>query len=758
MSERRPNIGLLVANITDPYSRDVARGAMAAAKELNVDLVIFPGKYLGLEHKYEDLDTRYEYQYNVLFDYAAKAKLDYVIAAVGTIGFALSDEEKREFLSAFDGTPLLCLSSDLEGFDYMLYNNRTGVASAMDYLIKHGRKHIGIMAGNFNNEECIERFEEYRSGLERGGLEYDERFVTECDIGVEASPSARALLERCPEMDACFCVNDYVAEQFCEEAKKLGREIGSDIAVVGFDDIPLASSMRPPLASIKADASELGARAVLRAVNKLRGITDDCSVLPTRFIPRSSCYSGRFKDMTSHRLFAGDRDTIKVRIADFADEMSENASAAEELGSMLYGVFENVSSRFIGSTADEKSAAEAKAVLKELLNGKYSETIGPASLYAAVGSLLMHIIRHCDEQNLPLIEKLYAEIASEQNSLSADISAAEFAQRTHLDNIFIRDALMFTSSMQESYAYILRRLCNIGSDTSYIVVLEEPITHLPRTHLPDDLHYYLKSYAYGGEFYSVPQESQLVKLDELFKDDRLASDRRHTFIVADLYTASQQYGIAVLEPRTESFFDELELVTYQLSSAVRTLYIMRQQEELVSELHSKNSALETLSRIDDLTGVLNRRGFYTAAEELIREKGSSAEFIVCYADMDDLKSVNDIYGHAEGDFGIRLVAKCLDEMFGGKALIGRFGGDEFAAVVPAGEDVTIEEAQHRRAEFITAFNESRAKPYTFSLSAGTVQCVLKDSYDLYAAITKADGVLYEEKSRKHAGRNARGDN
>ncbi|MBR1763758.1 MAG: GGDEF domain-containing protein [Ruminococcus sp.] len=755
MANERKTVGLLVANITDPYSRDVSKGAMAAAKELGLDLVIFPGKYVGLENRYEELDTRYEYQHNILFDYAAYSKLDFVIATVGTIAFALDDDRKRDFLAPFRGTPLLCLSSDLEEYDCLMYDNRAGVASAMDYLIKHGRRRIGIMAGNPNNPDCTERFDEYKAALARAGIEFDERFAIECDIGNEAAPAAVELLERCPDMDACFCINDYVAGQFCAAVKAKGLEVGRDIAVVGFDDIPEASVMRPPLATIKADAAKLGERAMLKAYNYINSIPDDCRLMPTRFIPRNSCFSGRSEGALAQRLVSENDDPMKRRIADYADEMCEDEREALRLYDTLMGVYKSVCSRFMERRADLHDMAEVREIIRGVLGGEYSETLGAVSLQDIVGGMLMNVIRSCEEENLPLLERLYSELSAEQFDRAAGYTADEFAYRTHMDNIFIRDALMFTGSFDGNYAKILKRLTDIGCDTSYIVTIDDPITHRPGQRLSDNLHFNFRSYAYGLDTHSVPKEERRIRLDELFYDYRLAGNRRHTFIVADLYTASQQYGIAVLEPRTERFFEELELVTYQLSSAVRTLDIMQRQEELMDELNSKNLALESLSRIDELTGVLNRRGFFTDAESMIHDS-PDGRFLVSYADMDDLKSVNDSCGHTAGDEGIRTVAECIRKMFGPNALIGRFGGDEFAAIVPAEGALSISEALALRDRLIDDFNSDDERPYTFGFSVGIFECVLKNSYDLSDAIVRADGKLYREKSRKKSARQQNG--
>lgn len=116
--------------------------------------------------------------------------------------------------------------------------------------------------------------------------------------------------------------------------------------------------------------------------------------------------------------------------------------------------------------------------------------------------------------------------------------------------------------------------------------------------------------------------------------------------------------------------------------------------------------------------------------------------------MDRLKMVNDTYGYAEGDFTINLVARCLEYALGGTAVIGRMGGDEFAAIVPVASGVAVEALRARKEAYIQHFNESKKKPYPFGISLGMLECVCGDSYDLKAALDKADDLLYLEKREK----------
>lgn len=631
MKKERYNIGLLVGNITDTFSNSLAKGAMKRAAELGADLIIFPGKYIGLNSKYEQYDTKYEYQYNVLFSIAASAKLDYLIAAVGTVAYTFDTARRKKFLDSLGDVPVLSVASEVEGYDYLQYDNYSGIAAAVDHLVGSGRRNIGFMAGDLNNSECAERFDSYKKSLERHGIEYNPDYVTECDSAHDSIYDARPFIAKNPGLDAVMCVNDVIASKLYEVLAEKGIAVGRDIAVVGFDDLPFCRRLTPALSSVRADTEQLGAAAVEKAVNFLDGKSDDRHCIETRFIPRDSSPPA------------------------------------------------------------------------------YNST---------------------DEADIP---KSY--------------TVEKYEERTHLENIFIRDTLMFGSDAETGYAQIMKQLSCIGADTAFLYIHEKPIIHTPGDRFPKKLSWLFKSYSYGGQLYNVPQNEQKTGTPAVFCNKYLDADRQHTLIAADLYTAETQYGLALLEPHNEYFFDELELVTYQLSSAVRTLDAMKKQAALLSELYIKNLALEKQSKIDELTGTNNRRGFYTEAEKMINGSTESS-YIVCYADMDDLKKVNDTFGHDEGDSCIRLVAKCLYKILGENAVIGRMGGDEFAALIPSGGVLRPWDILAARDRFINEFNSRRSKPYRFSISLGVHEAVIHTGYDLQSAITVADNLLYIEKREK----------
>ncbi len=106
-------------------------------------------------------------------------------------------------------------------------------------------------------------------------------------------------------------------------------------------------------------------------------------------------------------------------------------------------------------------------------------------------------------------------------------------------------------------------------------------------------------------------------------------------------------------------------------------------ERRICELSDRVRELEKLAMTDELTGLMNRRGFQTALNRsLSSAKRNDEQGVLIYIDLDDFKPVNDQHGHAAGDGVLRHVSRVLTENVRDTDYVGRLGGDEFAVLMP----------------------------------------------------------------------------
>jgi diguanylate cyclase (GGDEF)-like protein len=164
------------------------------------------------------------------------------------------------------------------------------------------------------------------------------------------------------------------------------------------------------------------------------------------------------------------------------------------------------------------------------------------------------------------------------------------------------------------------------------------------------------------------------------------------------------------------------------------------------ERHRLQAALQALSLTDELTGLYNRRGFLTlAAEDLRHARRRQAELVVAFADLDDMKAINDRYGHAEGDRAIQDAATLLRDTFRDSDLIARLGGDEFIVLLrDAGAD-SMDRARVRLAQRLGEHNATAGRPYTLSLSLGFARQPAVDGITLERLVAEADRAMYLHK-------------
>jgi len=166
------------------------------------------------------------------------------------------------------------------------------------------------------------------------------------------------------------------------------------------------------------------------------------------------------------------------------------------------------------------------------------------------------------------------------------------------------------------------------------------------------------------------------------------------------------------------------------------------------ERHRTKVMLHHLSFNDDLTGLLNRRGFLSLAQQQLKiAQRENWELPLFFADLDGLKNINDNFGHPEGDRALQAIATILKETFRTSDLLARLGGDEFimlAINAPAAGIQTILARLQRNLDRYNAQN----RYYQLSLSIGVAQFDPRHETTLEELIIEADKSLYDHKRRK----------
>ena len=162
--------------------------------------------------------------------------------------------------------------------------------------------------------------------------------------------------------------------------------------------------------------------------------------------------------------------------------------------------------------------------------------------------------------------------------------------------------------------------------------------------------------------------------------------------------------------------------------------------------------LKALALTDDLTKLNNRRGFFLLAEQILKIASRSRNGIyLMYTDLDDLKRINDTFGHEEGDRALQAYANLLKENYRESDVIARIGGDEFV-LLPVGtskDDIAV--ILDRFNTILTGYNQSHDNPWILSATIGLAFFDPEAPATLDELLRQADKALYGGKRNNEKG-------
>jgi two-component system, cell cycle response regulator len=195
-------------------------------------------------------------------------------------------------------------------------------------------------------------------------------------------------------------------------------------------------------------------------------------------------------------------------------------------------------------------------------------------------------------------------------------------------------------------------------------------------------------------------------------------------------------------------FQEAELHS-TIEVAIHKHRAERATREREEALRRSAERMQSLSLLDELTQLKNRRGFFELAQQALkvarREQQALALF---FMDLNGLKQINDTLGHLTGDQSLRDAAGVLRATFRDSDIVARIGGDEFVALAHVQASRDIEALRARLRDHLQQFNIDHARPYVLDISIGTTSVEAHANEGLEAVIARADAAMYEQKQKR----------
>jgi diguanylate cyclase (GGDEF)-like protein len=203
--------------------------------------------------------------------------------------------------------------------------------------------------------------------------------------------------------------------------------------------------------------------------------------------------------------------------------------------------------------------------------------------------------------------------------------------------------------------------------------------------------------------------------------------------------SDESLGVSTVQAGAQDYLVKDEVSAAVLGRAVRHAI----------ERHQLLSALRSLSLIDDLTGLYNRRGFTDLGEQHLKLARRTARGVaVVFLDLDRFKTINDSLGHHVGDRALQKVADILRATFRRSDIIARLGGDEFAVLALEASGESAEALVDRLRERFREFSESTHESYRLGASIGMARHDGDLRMRLEDLLAEADTGMYREKRDK----------
>ena len=770
--KKRYTIGVVIGNANSPHTRTLMRGICDAAKKMNVNIIFFLGVHMAnYYHEYfgENMENRHDFQYNVVYDYANLADVDGLIIAYGSLCIFLEDKNRQHFLNRFQGIPYVLVEDRDENKrgSSVISDNYQGMFEVVEHLIvDHGYKEFLFLSGPKDNTDAIEREHAFRDALKKHQIPFDEDHYAEGDFSQCCNKQIGELLDKYPHAEAFVCANDVMAETIYKECAARNIVVGRDIAVTGYDDWDMAESMTPPLTTVLQNELDMGHVCVKSIISLCDGNAPTDQLVPAIARIRASCGC----TMTTEYDFPPtDRKNNKItsryfeKVADILSRKALVSNASEDKRKLVKGYLLNLLSQNRGIYEyPDKYKVDTKAIMtgiNEMMTGECGMYISPTTLVEAINSYIMHLSTKDEykERAEVLLELSGTLLKCVQASLLKrhDEEEGRYEQDTMFIPLISRDML---SNMHDEVAFFeapMKILKVLHAKSAYLYILEEPKEHRygEKWDCPEKLR--LVSYFEDDKIVSYhPKERPIIE-----KEAGMASHfeiQRDRIITGfNLFQGMNQYGIFLVEI-DPAYMLLMHLVSMQISSSLNFFYMYQQQMEmkkqlemLVEEVNEKNKILGFISEYDELTGLLNRRGFMERAMDFIH-MSPNGRGILLIADLDHLKEINDCFGHVAGDFAIQSAAAILMNALGEDTLIARIGGDEFVAMLPYESGMSGEFYIQKLCKVYNDFNQNSKKDFYVEMSAGYTVFMCEEDMDFEAILASSDKMLYEAKQRRRS--------
>ncbi|MDR0304427.1 MAG: diguanylate cyclase [Chitinispirillales bacterium] len=733
--EKRLHFGVLFSSIDSVSQCEIWYGIVAYAKENNINLTAYVGTYQSKDGAF---DTHYE---TCLSAIKSNDSLDGVILFSGFIAEDIGseiDKFKEYAKNLYKKIPLVSVSFPISEIPSVLVDNEKGIYCAVDHLIKnHSKKKIAFVRGPYGHPEAEARLEGYKKALKDNGIKFNADYVLPGHFSYETGRAAVAELidKRKLSFDAIAVSDDEMAIGVVEELNSRNILVPTNIAVTGFDDEVVSEMYIPSLSTVRQAFFDIGVKSVKTLYNQIMKVpVKKVEFIPSLFVMRQSCgclggsviASSVDAEETSKHLNTVYSFVLRKFISCFPKEISSH-----HVHSWATALVEEI-------TRPEFSKERFLHLFNDILiyYRRYSRDF---TIWHEVINILFEGVEF-HRKKISNVNVIFSALSSASGIIYDILSREEKFKRLEMDEakLLMRkttNKLVLTFDMDAMCEELIESMPEFSIYTVLIGLYKNPVL---REDVNADRNIDKVVGFDGQSKISLKHNARYpVSFSNYSTISGFEFEKEHRMLFfIPLFFKDEELGVMLISYNSMNPMDIYETLRINISTAVKGAELLER--------------VKVLSITDEMTGLLNRRGFFQFAHSRIVHLLRRPEIVtlVLFIDMDGLKFINDNYGHKEGDIAISVCARLLRDVLREEDIIGRIGGDEFVVFSSVKKDEDCSYLVNRIRKKFEEYNDEKNHQYMISCSVGAVVLDKTTKENFEAALLKADSVLYAEKSEK----------
>ncbi|MCR5145570.1 MAG: GGDEF domain-containing protein [Lachnospiraceae bacterium] len=759
-NRRRYTIAVLIGQNKSAYLNDLICGLQMNAVEENVNLVFVSEakvpKYCG-EILTEEFGALNDYHFHSIHEYLRYIKPDAIILAYGSMTGFRYVRSKEEYYQMFGGIPCIMIE-DMPGDEkvpYLISDNYGGMRAIVEHLVEHhGYKKIVFMAGPELNYDSNERLSAYRDVMAENGIEIKDSMIEHGDYSSEVKEQINALIDNNPGLEAIVCANDNMAQCAYIECERRGLYPGDKIAITGYDDSDTCKKLSPALTSVSHSGTIYAYNAIKEAINLCEGKEVKSKKIAANIAVRGSCGCDTIKSFNPGEEVQVDtaRKYTVSRLRDITNEVYKNIPYKKK-EIQLYYLLQELVDYILFTIFEPDNVQVSTDALSRYLRKVYKYPyISGNTVLENIISLLSELSnglqKHGESNKLLGVITYIREYMAAATVKIERIKTEQAEKQAWFLSSFTRDLIAADLPYERNVRCLFQRMKDMGISSSYLYFFQDEYIYDQGKGLPDDI--YLSGF-YNEDAMETVKYGKGKKVREgSFFTDVMPKDRARCYYAYVLFAGNRHYGVMMCE-NTQEQYDFVLACSLQLGSMFHFMTLQGERNDAqkalrdsMKQLKAQNKVLNFVSKQDELTGLLNRRGMM---EEIMAEMSANQgeRAVLFFADLDHLKEINDCFGHSAGDSAIDMAAEFLRLNAPKGSVISRIGGDEFVVFTT---DIEPDKVKEKIQKSMNYYNNHSGEPYYVEMSIGYSEFVCYDSVDIEEEISKSDKLLYEEKKHR----------